>query len=72
MAAEMCTPTGAALLAARVDEWTTLPALRPEGVGPGAGQREPAELRNVVRLVLGEPADPALPRPVVLEANVDD
>ncbi|MDK3258551.1 nickel pincer cofactor biosynthesis protein LarC [Blastococcus capsensis] len=72
VAAEMCTPTGAALLAARVDEWTTLPALRPERVGTGAGQRDPAELPNVVRLVLGEPADPALPRPVVLEANVDD
>ncbi|TYP83790.1 nickel pincer cofactor biosynthesis protein LarC [Blastococcus xanthinilyticus] len=70
--AEMCTPTGAALLAARVDEWTTLPALRPERVGTGAGSRDPAELPNVVRLVLGEPADPAPARPVVLETNVDD
>ncbi|MGY1984648.1 nickel pincer cofactor biosynthesis protein LarC [Blastococcus sp. SYSU DS0669] len=70
--AEMCTPTGAALLAARVEEWTTLPALRVERVGVGAGGRDPEQLPNVVRLVLGEPAEPAPARPVVLEANVDD
>lgn len=69
--AEMCTPTGAALLAARVDEWTSLPALRVERVGTGAGGRDPAELPNVVRLVLGEPAG-APAGPVVLETNVDD
>jgi uncharacterized protein (DUF111 family) len=70
--AEMCTPTGAALLAARVDEWTTLPAMRVERVGTGAGGRDPAELPNVVRLVLGEPGDATPAGPVVLEANVDD
>ena len=70
--AEMCTPTGAALLAARVDEWTALPALRPERVGTGAGGRDPEELPNVVRLVLGEPSASAPARPVVLETNVDD
>ena len=72
VAAEMCTPTGAALLAELVDEWTTLPALRVIGVGTGAGGRDPAELPNVVRLVLGEPADAAPAGPVVLEANIDD
>jgi uncharacterized protein (TIGR00299 family) protein len=70
--AEMCTPTGAALLAARVDEWTALPPLRVQRVGTGAGGRDPAELPNVVRLVLGEPAEPAPAGPVVLETNVDD
>ncbi|MGY2002733.1 nickel pincer cofactor biosynthesis protein LarC [Blastococcus sp. SYSU DS1024] len=70
--AETCTPTGAALLAARVEEWTTLPALRVERVGTGAGGRDPEQLPNVVRLVLGEPAEPAPGGPVVLEANVDD
>jgi pyridinium-3,5-bisthiocarboxylic acid mononucleotide nickel chelatase len=75
--AEMCTPTGAALVAARVDEWTTLPPMRVARVGTGAGGRDPVELPNVVRLVLGEPADPlpAAPQPagpVVLETNVDD
>ncbi len=71
--AEACTPTGAALLAARVDEWTTLPPMRVRRVGVGVGGRDPAELPNVVRLVLGEPAGgPAPTGPVVLETNVDD
>ena len=70
--AEMCTPTGAALVAARVDEWTTLPPMRVGRVGTGAGGRDPAELPNVVRLVLGEPAEPQPLGTVVLETNVDD
>jgi len=70
--AEMCTPTGAALVAARVDEWTTLPPMRLGRVGTGAGGRDPAELPNVVRLVLGEPAEPQPAGTVVLETNVDD
>jgi uncharacterized protein (TIGR00299 family) protein len=70
--AEMCTPTGAALVAARVAEWTTLPPMRVERVGVGAGGRDPVEQPNVVRLVLGEPAGAQPPSPVILEANVDD
>jgi len=71
--AEMCTPTGAALVASLVADWTTLPPMRVQRVGMGAGGRDPIELPNVVRLVLGEPADgPVLSGAVVLEANVDD
>jgi pyridinium-3,5-bisthiocarboxylic acid mononucleotide nickel chelatase len=70
--AEMCTPTGAALLAARVDEWTALPAMRVGRVGVGAGGRDPIELPNVVRLVLGTPDSTAAASPVVLETNIDD
>ncbi len=70
--AEMCTPTGAALVAARVGEWTTLPPMRVERVGVGAGGRDPVEQPNVVRLVLGEPAGPQSTSSVVLEANIDD
>jgi len=69
--AEMCTPTGAALVAHLVDEWTTLPPMLVERVGTGAGGRDPVELPNVVRLVLGSEAAPA-GQPVVLETNVDD
>jgi uncharacterized protein (TIGR00299 family) protein len=70
---EMCTPTGAALVAHLVDEWTTLPPMRPLRVGLGAGGRDPAELPNLVRLVLGEPVTPAeASGAVVLETNVDD
>ena len=70
--AEMCTPTGAALVAELVSEWTALPAMRVARVGMGAGGRDPAELPNVVRLVLGEPAGGSGVGPVVLETNVDD
>jgi hypothetical protein len=71
--AEMCTPTGAALVAHLVGEWTTLPPIRVHRVGMGAGGRDPAQLPNVVRLVLGTPDDEASrTTPVVLEANVDD
>jgi uncharacterized protein (TIGR00299 family) protein len=69
--AEMCTPTGAALVAHMVDEWTALPPMLVERVGTGAGGRDPVELPNVVRLVLGSEAAPA-GGPVVLETNVDD
>lgn len=72
----MCTPTGAALLAATVTEWGPLPAMRPVRVGSGAGGRDLAELPNVLRLVLGEPAGAAevgaAGDAAVLETNVDD
>jgi uncharacterized protein (TIGR00299 family) protein len=67
---EMCTPTGAALLAATVTDWGPLPALTPTRVGVGAGGRDPAELPNVLRLVLGTAAEPQ--GAVLLETNVDD
>jgi pyridinium-3,5-bisthiocarboxylic acid mononucleotide nickel chelatase len=70
--AEMCTPTGAALVAELVGEWTTLPAMRVERVGMGAGGRDPEQLPNVVRLVLGAADEPTPAGPVVLETNVDD
>ncbi len=71
---ECCTPTGAALVAELVDAWTPMPAMRPVCTGSGAGGRDPDELPNAVRLVLGEPvvggAGPQTP--VLLEANIDD
>ncbi|MCW2675855.1 MAG: uncharacterized protein JWR70_895 [Modestobacter sp.] len=71
--AETCTPTGAALLAARVQEWTTLPSMRVQRVGSGAGGRDPVELPNLVRLVLGDPVAPAAGADdLLLETNVDD
>ena len=73
VAAEMCTPTGAALVATLTDGWGPLPPMRVARVGVGVGGRDPVELPNVVRLVLGEPSDlPAASGPVVLETNVDD
>jgi pyridinium-3,5-bisthiocarboxylic acid mononucleotide nickel chelatase len=71
VAVEMCTPTGAALLAAAAADWGALPAMTPTAIGTGAGSRDLPELPNALRLVLGEPA--SRPRTaVLLETNVDD
>ncbi len=70
---EMCTPTGAALLASRVSGWEPMPAMTVRRVGSGAGGRDLDELPNLIRLVLGEPVFTASTGvAVVLEANVDD
>ncbi|MDP9182281.1 MAG: nickel pincer cofactor biosynthesis protein LarC [Actinomycetota bacterium] len=68
---ETATPTGAALLATLVDEWGPLPAMRLARTGVGAGTREAPDSANVVRLVLGAPAE-AVPVEHLLETNVDD
>jgi hypothetical protein len=78
--AELCTPTGAALLAATVSEWGPLPPLRIEAVGNGAGSRDLDDLPNVLRLVVGTAVeatgDATIGHPgeaaIVIEANVDD
>jgi pyridinium-3,5-bisthiocarboxylic acid mononucleotide nickel chelatase len=77
---EMCTPTGAALLAAAVTGWGPLPAMVVERVGCGAGSRDIDELPNVLRLVVGrrvesapgQAPDGSTGSAVVLETNVDD
>jgi uncharacterized protein (TIGR00299 family) protein len=76
VAREMCTPTGAALLAATVTRWGGLPPMRVRASGAGAGSRDHSDFPNVLRLVLGEPAvvagDDSVGPAIVLESNVDD
>jgi pyridinium-3,5-bisthiocarboxylic acid mononucleotide nickel chelatase len=75
---EMCTPTGAALLAATVTSWGTLPAMRIRATGHGAGSRDLDELPNLLRIIVGDPLPAAASRSpdptgaVLIEANVDD
>ncbi len=81
---EACTPTGAALLAAHVSGWGSLPPMRVRRTAVGAGGRDPDETANVLRLVLGEPLPagtgaggtgsgaPDAGAAHVLECNVDD
>lgn len=76
-AQELCTPTGAALLAELAGAWGPLPGCVPVRVGVGAGARDPAGHPNVLRVVLGDEVAGvgAAPRPeplVVVEATVDD
>jgi pyridinium-3,5-bisthiocarboxylic acid mononucleotide nickel chelatase len=74
---EMCTPTGAALLAATVTSWDGLPRMRIGATGHGAGSRDLTEIPNLLRVIVGESLgeSTAAPTPtgtVVLEANIDD
>ncbi|HVE62734.1 MAG TPA: nickel pincer cofactor biosynthesis protein LarC [Mycobacteriales bacterium] len=70
---ELCTPTGAAILAATVSTWGDLPPMTLDLVGVGAGQRELDEQANVLRLLVGEAlADGGNATSAVVEANVDD
>ena len=71
VAKEMTTPTGAALLASTVTSYGALPPMVLLRSGSGAGGRDPQELANVLRLVLGDPVDGGATT-VVLETNVDD
>jgi uncharacterized protein (TIGR00299 family) protein len=74
---ELCTPTGAALLA----EFSTIPATNLgtytiQKVGYGAGTRDPAGIPNVIRALVIETTgdDGTLPQDTVdiLETNIDD
>ncbi len=69
---EMTTPTGAALLAAAVNAYGPMPPMVLRRTGTGAGGRNPKEVANVLRLVLGEPVPGEGEGAVLLEANVDD
>ena len=51
---ELVTPTGALLVTSYAREFGPLPAMRLERIGYGAGDRDPKEAPNVLRLVLGE------------------
>jgi hypothetical protein len=74
---ELCTPTGAALLATLADEWGALPRMRIDSVGVGAGSADPTGRANVLRVVFGTALAPAgVPWRqddlLELEATVDD
>ncbi|MCW2601348.1 MAG: uncharacterized protein JWM02_3177 [Frankiales bacterium] len=68
---ESTTPTGAALLATLVTDWGGLPPMSVTRTGMGAGGRDPQEVANVLRLVLGEPLQDKRSA-LLLETNVDD
>lgn len=62
---QMCTPTGAALLAATVSQWGGLPPMVVTAVGTGAGDRDLDEVPNVLQIVIGRPIDPTTTAPKV-------
>lgn len=71
---ELTTPTGAAILAATVEQYGAPPPMEVLAVGWGAGERELPDRPNLLRVVAGRAAEEgAAPGAMlVLEANVDD
>jgi hypothetical protein len=69
---ELCTPTGAAILAATVTAWTAAPAGRPVAVGWGAGDHDLADRANVLRVISLAPLAGAARSVWQIDANIDD
>ncbi|HWU89738.1 MAG TPA: nickel pincer cofactor biosynthesis protein LarC, partial [Kofleriaceae bacterium] len=69
---ELCTPTGAAILAAAVTSWTAAPAGRPVAIGWGAGDADLADRPNVLRVVALGAAPAASETVWQIDANLDD
>src|SRR5262249_34092723 len=74
---ELTTPTGAAILATTVQQWTETPAMRVEAIGHGAGMKDFLDQPNLLRVFVGESAmaevNPAERDQVwMLETNLDD
>ena len=72
---ELCTPTGAALLAVLASAWGPVPACTPLALGMGAGRADPAGHANVVRVLVAEltgPANWAVSEMCRIDATIDD
>jgi len=73
VARELCTPTGAAILAASVTSWTPAPTGRTLAIGFGAGDMDLADRPNVVRVTVIEPVAAGAASIVwEIAANIDD
>ncbi len=74
-ATELCTPTGAALLATLATSWGPAPDCVPRAVGVGAGRADPEGHPNVLRVMVGDPAGApewALADMCRIDATIDD
>lgn len=72
-ATELCTPTGAAVVAALGSEFGRMPAMRIEASGFGAGTKDFKEMANLLRVLVGEDGSiPEASRVRIVEANLDD
>lgn len=72
---ELCTPTGAALLATLATSWGPVPDCVPLAAGTGAGNANPQGHPNVLRVLVGEgtaATDWALTDMCRVDATVDD
>ena len=72
VARELCTPTGAAILAATVTAWTPAPAGRPVAIGWGAGDADLTDRANVLRVIVLAPTAATADTVWQIDANIDD
>jgi len=76
IAAELVTPTGAALLTTLSQEFSGMPQMQLDCVGYGAGTRDLEQRPNLLRLCLGTTTEDRLhaetDRVDIIETNVDD
>ena len=70
---ELVTPTGALLITGYAREFGPLPAMRIDRTGYGAGDRDPKETPNVLRVMHGERVTKSVDESVVqIECEIDD
>ena len=70
---ELVTPTGALLVTSYAKAYGPLPAMRIGKIGYGAGDRDPADTPNVLRMLVGDRASGAgADRIVTIECEIDD
>ncbi len=74
VAAELVTPTGAALITTLADEFGPMPPLTPESIGYGAGARDFENRANLLRAVVGDATEDARVEQTmaIVETNIDD
>lgn len=77
--AELTTPTGAAILKATATRFGSIPAMKIDSIGFGAGTIDLPDQANVLRVVIGQLAEPSANDSIVekdqvflVEANIDD
>ena len=75
--AELVTPTGALLVSDYAKSFGPMPAMTIGQVGYGAGTRDLGEVPNVLRVVIGERTDAAVPATtassvIQIECDIDD
>lgn len=73
IASEMVTPTGALLITGYAEQFVSLPAMRLQTIGYGAGERDFVKHPNVLRVLVGETDAPGSSEQIlVLECEIDD
>jgi pyridinium-3,5-bisthiocarboxylic acid mononucleotide nickel chelatase len=71
---ELATPTGVAILSEMVDEFGSLPPMKIQGSGFGAGGHEIESTPNLLRLIVGEmeEVNGSVENMIMVETNIDD